>query len=240
MVSNGSIVTVVGAQATEGFSGDGGPATDAQLWWPKAAAVDAVGNMYIADMQNFRIRKVSNGVITTVAGNGTEGLSGDTGSATSAQMSWPGGVAVDPAGKVYFTDSANDRIRVLTPSGASCSASVTPTALLPGPSGGDFIFDIRTDPSCAWAIQGLPAWITFSGNTVGTWQLDAHRGGEFRRTANGRRFYRGSFGTNHAARPPTLCLRSNRLRPGFPGGGRNRIRRHRDYKRLFLDRVRFA
>src|ERR1035437_8007513 len=106
-VSNGVIITVAG-NGTPGFSGDNGPATSAQLYGPTnvfyGIAVDSAGNLYIADNGNFRIRKVSNGVITTVAGNGTSGFSGDNGPATSAQLSTPSGVAVDAAGNLYITD----------------------------------------------------------------------------------------------------------------------------------------
>jgi uncharacterized protein (TIGR03437 family) len=85
------------------------------LYDPYGVAVDSAGNLYIADTLNGRIRKVSNGVITTIAGNGTYGFSGDNGPATSAQLSRPYGVAVDSAGNVYFSDTDNNRIRVLTP-----------------------------------------------------------------------------------------------------------------------------
>jgi uncharacterized protein (TIGR03437 family) len=113
-VSNGIITTVAG-NGGYGFSGDNGPATSAQLYDPYGVAVDSAGNLYIADTLNGRIRKVSNGVITTIAGNGTYGFSGDNGPATSAQLSRPYGVAVDSAGNVYFSDTDNNRIRVLTP-----------------------------------------------------------------------------------------------------------------------------
>ena len=73
---------------------------------PIGVAVDSAGNLYIADTGNNRIRKVSNGVITTVAGNGTPGFSGDNGPATSAQLNDPYGVAVDSAGNLYIADTA--------------------------------------------------------------------------------------------------------------------------------------
>jgi uncharacterized protein (TIGR03437 family) len=113
-VSNGIITTVAG-NGGYGFSGDNGPATSAQLYDPYGVAVDSAGNLYIADTLNGRVRKVSNGVITTIAGNGTYGFSGDNGPATSAQLSRPYGVAVDSAGNVYVADRENNRIRVLTP-----------------------------------------------------------------------------------------------------------------------------
>jgi len=113
-VSNGVITTIAG-NGTGGFSGDGGPATSASLSRVKGIAVDAVGNLYIADTDYNRVRKVSNGVITTVAGNGSAGFSGDNGPSTAAELNGPVGVAVDSAGNVYVADSGNDRIRVLTP-----------------------------------------------------------------------------------------------------------------------------
>ena len=97
-----------------GFSGDGGPATSALLNSPQGVAVDSAGNLYIADNGNSRIRKVSNGVITTVAGNGTLGFSGDNGPATSAQLNRPFGVAVDSAGDLYIADAGNNRIRKIS------------------------------------------------------------------------------------------------------------------------------
>src|SRR5665811_1662962 len=87
-VSNGVITTVAG-DGTWGYSGDNGPAIGAQLRSPSGVAADSAGNLYIADWQNNRIRKVSNGVITTVAGNGVYGYGGDNGPATSAQVGQP-------------------------------------------------------------------------------------------------------------------------------------------------------
>jgi sugar lactone lactonase YvrE len=113
-VSNGVITTVAGI-GIAGFRGDNGPATSAQLNLPRGVAVDAANNIYIGDLNNHRVRKVSNGVITTVAGTGVAGFSGDNGPATGAQMSSVAGVAVDLAGNVYFPDSTSNRTRVLIP-----------------------------------------------------------------------------------------------------------------------------
>ena len=108
-VSKGLITTVAG-NGTLGFSGDSGPATSAQLAHPEGITVDSAGNLYIAERNNSRVRKVSDGVITTVAGNGTFGFSGDNGPATSAQLDEPLSVAVDSAGNLYIADRRN-RIR---------------------------------------------------------------------------------------------------------------------------------
>jgi trimeric autotransporter adhesin len=134
-VSNGIITTV--ADGGYGFGGDNGPATNAQLRNPSGIAVDSIGSLYIADSGNSRVRKVSNGVITTVAGNGTAGFGGDNGQALSAELDDPIGVAADSAGNVYIADMLNDRVRILAPSGpAACSpASVSPSALSPSASG---------------------------------------------------------------------------------------------------------
>jgi len=123
-VSNGVITTVAG-NGTFGFTGDNGPAISAELSDPRGVAVDSAGNLYIADSGNSRIRKVSNGMITTVAGNGTAGLNGDNGPATNAQLSTPRGIAVDSAGTVYIAEVNNNRLRVLTP------AASGPTAISP-------------------------------------------------------------------------------------------------------------
>src|ERR1017187_1681268 len=108
-VSGGTITTVAGTGAS-GFSGEGGPATSASFY-PYGVAADSAGNFYIADSLNNRVLKVSGGKITTVAGNGTAGFSGDGGSATSAALNVPEGVAIDSAGNLYIADSSNNRIR---------------------------------------------------------------------------------------------------------------------------------
>jgi sugar lactone lactonase YvrE len=167
MVSDGVIVTLAG-NGTAGFSGDNGPATGAALNYPNSVAVDADGSLYITDSDNDCVRKVSNGVIATVAGNGLDGFSGDNGPATSAAMSAPSGVATDAAHNLYVGDAFNNRIRVLIPSGAFCSASVAPLALFPASSGGTFTFTIQTSLSCPWAVQSEPEWITVSGSAAGT------------------------------------------------------------------------
>lgn len=166
-ISNGIIATVAGSGSPV-FGGDSGPAVNAGLGNPYGVGVDAAGNIYISDSLNYRIRKVSGGIITTVAGNGIQGFSGDNGLATSAQLTKPNGLAVDPAGNVYVADWGANRIRLLTPSGTACSYSISATALTFGGSGGNLSIGVQTDPSCTWSLAALPAWLTVSGNASGT------------------------------------------------------------------------
>ena len=111
-VAPDGIITTIAGTGGVGFSGDGGPATQALLTAPIGIASDSAGNLYFADQPNNRIRKISAaGIITTVAGSGTQGFSGDGGPAINAALDGPFGVAVDRGGVVYITDSRNDRIR---------------------------------------------------------------------------------------------------------------------------------
>src|ERR1700733_6546253 len=116
-VSGGVITTVAGGNA-QGYSGDGGPATKAELSQPFGVAVDSKGNVYIADTYNNVIRKVTSaGIITTLAGNGSAGYSGDGGPATKAELSQPFGVAVDASGNVFIADTVNHVIRKVASDG---------------------------------------------------------------------------------------------------------------------------
>jgi hypothetical protein len=113
------IITTIAGNGTAGFSGDNGPAGDAELHDPTAVALDNLGNLYIADSGNNRIRKMTlaSGMITTVAGNGTAGYSGDNGLATSAELNSPASLATDSAGDVYIVDSSNNVVRMVNTAG---------------------------------------------------------------------------------------------------------------------------
>ena len=113
------IITTLAGDGNFSFSGDGGPATSASLGDPEGVAVDTSGNLYIADTQNLRIRKVSSsdGTISTVAGSGQFKFAGDDAPATSASLNNPSGVAVDPSGNLYIADEFNNRIRKVSPGG---------------------------------------------------------------------------------------------------------------------------
>jgi Fibronectin type III domain/NHL repeat len=134
---NGTITTVAGT-GTAGFSGDGGPATAAQLGLnsPYSVAVTADGGFVLGDINNARVRRVSPiGVITTIAGTGSRGTSGDGGPATAAQINTPFGVAVAADGSVLFADEYGHRVRRISPTGVITTVAGTGT---PGfPANGD-------------------------------------------------------------------------------------------------------
>ncbi len=125
-LASGKITTVAGVLDNKDLpTGDGGPATSARLFQPNGVAIDAHGNLYIADTADYLIRQVNtSGIINTIAGNGTGGFTGDGGSATSAEFNWPYSVAVAPNGKVYVGDHSNERIRELTPNVAPTTGTV--------------------------------------------------------------------------------------------------------------------
>ena len=144
--TTGFISTVAGngygsGQGYGGYSGDGASATSAELYFPTGVAVDLAGNVYIADYQNSRIRVVNMqssaitiagvtiqpGNIATVAGNGTQGYSGDKGPATAAQLFFPSGVAVDTAGNIYIADKENCVVRMVSTGAPSPFVSGNPT-----------------------------------------------------------------------------------------------------------------
>lgn len=104
-------ITTVAGNGTQGFSGDGGAPTSAQLGLPGGIAFDNSGNLYIADGANHRVRMVSNGTITTIAGTGTAGFAGDGKAATAAQLNDPLSIAVDSAGNIFIADTGNNVVR---------------------------------------------------------------------------------------------------------------------------------
>jgi uncharacterized protein (TIGR03437 family) len=174
--TNGTITTVAG-NGTFGFSGDGGPATKAQLNRPWDVAVDSSGDLFIADYNNQRIRLVDvTGTITTIAGTTGLGYSGDGGAATSAKLNYPTGVAVDLSnGNVYIADSGNNVIRLLTPTSPAITSGVVTasgfggfTSIAPGSwieiYGSNLAFDRRSwGPS---DFQGTTAPTSLNGTTV--------------------------------------------------------------------------
>jgi len=110
--NSGIITTIAGTPGVSGFSGDGGPALSATFDYPLGVTVDTVGNLFVADQYNHRIRKIDTfGIITTVVGTGASGYSGDGGPATAAEISFPNYIRMDSVGSLLVTDNGNQRIR---------------------------------------------------------------------------------------------------------------------------------
>jgi len=117
-VSPAGVISTFAGTGTPGYCGDGGPAISACLYYPVGIAIDVSGNIYFADASNNRIRKINaSGIISTVAGNGGTGYSGDGGPAISAQLHWPSAVALDGSGNIYIADYSSNRIRKVSPAG---------------------------------------------------------------------------------------------------------------------------
>jgi sugar lactone lactonase YvrE len=123
--ASGIITTIAGTGAA-GYSGDGGPAANAQIDRPSALAVNAAGDLLFFDLGNSVLRKISNGVITTVAGNGIRGYTGDNGPALGAELGRSFGIAVDASGKIYLSDVDNGLLRVLTVSTLGATSTAKP------------------------------------------------------------------------------------------------------------------
>ncbi len=166
-VSSGGTISTVAGNGVSGSSGDGGPATSASVGAPEGVAADAGGNLYIADTDNYRIRKVNSvGIITTVAGNGVAGFSGDGALATSASIRTPGGVAVDAGGNLYIADKFSDRIRkvlaaapsfFVAPASLKFSAAAGAPAVAP-----QLVAATSTVPGLGWSASGSASWLAVS------------------------------------------------------------------------------
>ena len=163
-----NVFTNFAGNQSVGFSGDGGPATRAMLNNPVGIAVDSAGNLYIADANNSRIRKVTtDGNIVTIAGKGGASYSGDGGLATSAGLFFPRGVAVDSGGKVYIADTQNNVVRLLTPvfpsitSGGVVNAASFAPRLAPGALASVFgtgftaLFPVTSDAPWPASVAGV-------------------------------------------------------------------------------------
>ncbi|MBX3280333.1 MAG: hypothetical protein KF868_20235 [Acidobacteria bacterium] len=166
--STGNISTIIGTGA-QTYGGDGGPGTSAQINQARLIAVDAQGVLYIADQSNNRIRRYgTDGIITTIAGNGGTGSGGEGGAPGAAQFVFPTGVAVDSAGAVYIADGGNHRILRISSYGAAAAvsaASFSGAALAPDSIAAAFSGDNRL----ATGIEignGLPLPTSLAGTTL--------------------------------------------------------------------------
>ncbi len=127
--TNAQIISTYAGTGTAGYSGDGGQATAATMDWPEGIIADRNGNIFFTDGNNFVVRKIdASGIITTIAGTGTSGFSGDGGIATSAALSYPRTVATDTLGNIYIVDTDTSRIRKVNASGIISTIAGTGTA----------------------------------------------------------------------------------------------------------------
>jgi sugar lactone lactonase YvrE len=180
--ASGVITTVVG-KGGAGFSGDGGPATAAQLRAPDEVAVDEEGDLYIADTGNVRIRRVDHAtsIISTVAGTGVNGFGGDNGPAVTGQMAFPLSVSLDAANNLYIADFGNGRVRRIASStaiittaagGANVSGGIDAAdaelGFTPNPAGSPFPNGLAIDPSGNLMIDDTDS------NRV--WRVNGHTG----------------------------------------------------------------
>ncbi|HEX4996877.1 MAG TPA: FG-GAP-like repeat-containing protein, partial [Terriglobia bacterium] len=155
-VSPDGVITTVAGTGEIGFNGDGQAATSAQLFHPNGVAVDASGNLYIADTYNHRIRKVTtSGIISTVAGTGDSGFGGDEGPGAAAQLQWPSAVAVDRSGNVYIADVGNHRIRKVSPEGIISTFAGTGTPGFSGDGGPATLAELTTPSGVAVDSSGI-------------------------------------------------------------------------------------
>jgi PKD repeat protein len=166
-VTGSDQITTIAGTGTAGFVGDGGQATSAQLNAPIGVAVDQSGNAYVADVMNRRIRRVTPaGTITTIAGTGTAGFSGDGGQATSAQLNGPFGVAVDQNGNVYIADTVNNRVRRVTSAGQITTVAGTGTAGSTGDGGQATSAQLNVPEGVALDANGNLYVAEFAGHRV--------------------------------------------------------------------------
>jgi uncharacterized protein (TIGR03437 family) len=190
-VAPDGIITTVAGNGISAYAGDGGPATQGSFRNAIALGIDSAGSLYIVDAADHRIRKVTNRIISTVAGIGTAGFSGDGGPATAAALRTPEGIAFDSAGNFYIADALNHRIRKVTPGGIISTVAGVGTQGFSGDggpplaaqinlpfdvaidgSGNLFIAEvangrIRVVRSAAPSFTVAPATLSFSGTSGG-------------------------------------------------------------------------
>ncbi len=165
-VNAAGIISTVAGDGSNGYSGDGGAATAAQLNGPVGLAVDAIGNVFISDTRNSVIRKVDTaGVITTIAGNTTPGFAGDGGAATAAELNRPAGLAIDASNNLYIADARNNRVRIINTSGVINTLAGTGTAGYTG-DGGAATAATMSEPSAVAIRSNGNILITDSRNNA--------------------------------------------------------------------------
>jgi sugar lactone lactonase YvrE len=131
----GGIITTFAGTGVATYAGDNGPATAAAFHTPTALAIDPAGALLICDTGNDRVRRIAAGIVTTIAGNGSQGFSGDGAAATAAQLDSPSGIAAAPDGRILFADTHNDRIRLISTAGTITTFAGTGTRGYAGDNG---------------------------------------------------------------------------------------------------------
>ncbi len=180
-INTSGIISTFCGNGTMGFSGDGGQATNAEFTNPAGLVFDAIGNLYISDYSNFRIRKVNTaGIISTIAGNGTFGYSGDGGLATAAEFRDPAGITLDAAGNLYIADDFNNCIRKI------CFSSCTTTDIeqfasineqvniYPNPNNGSFVIEPSSTTKQTVQLYDVNGKLVLSQSINGKTNIDAN------------------------------------------------------------------
>jgi sugar lactone lactonase YvrE len=166
-INTSGIITTVAGNGTAGYSGDGGAATAAKLNRSFGVTIDNSGNIYIADTYNYRIRKVNtSGIITTVAGNGTAGYSGDGGAATAAKLNYPREIGLDSSGNIYIADQGNNRVRKVNTSGIITTVAGNGTAGYSGDGGAATSASLRTPTGVAIDSTGNVFIADYGNNRI--------------------------------------------------------------------------
>lgn len=165
-VSESGIISLYAGNHTPGYGGDGGPATAASLNHPLSFTTDSLGNLYIADTYNQRIRKVdTSGTITTIAGDGVAGFGGDGGKAINAKLNFPQDVAVDATGTLYISDHRNNRIRKVSTAGIISTVAGTGDAGFSGDGGSALAATLNGPMKIALDPTGGVLFVMDNGNS---------------------------------------------------------------------------
>jgi len=161
------IISTIAGNDSTGFSGDGGPATAAELNFPIAVVPDASGNIYIADFKNDRIRIInSSGIINTFAGNGVQGYSGDGGLAANAELYKPIGITWDTSGNMYIADHGNNCIRIVNSSGIINTFAGTGLSGYSGDGGPATAAELYMPSGVTWIAPGKIYIADYSNNRI--------------------------------------------------------------------------
>jgi len=166
-------MTTFAGNVTRGYSGDGGPATSAQLYFPAGLALDTAGNLYVADYGNYTVRKIdTTGKISTIAGTGSYGYSGDGAAATKATLAQPIAVAVDAAGNIFIADPGNNNVREITGDGNIHTIASNVNAISLAVDASDNLYFVDGVSSTVQEITAGGTVVTIAGTGKPGYNLD--------------------------------------------------------------------